>query len=337
MLNFMTKMFRKKDDTTEHYTLPSDDPEINPILVEDTGEDLALDEVASLNSQLLMPTPQIDAAGMSVRTRAVVEMKHGLNDLASHIRVLGQRLHAQSMGQTKLIEALSNLPHTIKEAVPGVEEQTNALAAVKLALDDQTRASRTFIEALRPLPQFMQAVSKLPEAAQQQMLAITELTRQLDEGNRATKEQGEQVRVMVEKLTTQGEERSVQVKEAVTVMTKLQKAQLKQAALAAKAQEASRASQRRRHTEMVETQQQRLTAMQRDQGRHFGRIEEHFRRSSKRQIAFTGAAVGLAVGSLVLAVMVMTGLVKLPVGEATPTAVQETERNVDGSAVVEGR
>lgn len=335
MLNFMTKMFRKKEETTEDYSLPSDDPELNPILVEDEEAQLSQREVASLNSQLLIPASQLDATGMSVRTRAVVEMKHGLNDLASHIRVLGQRLHAQSMGQAKLIEALSSLPQTIKQAVPNAQEQTNALAAMKIALDNQGKANRDFIQAMKPLPEFVQAASKLPEAAQKQMLAISALTTQLEEGNLATKEQGEQVRVMVETLTAQGNEKTAQMKDAVEVMTKLQKAQLKQAALVVKSHEATRASQRRHHTEIAQTQQQRLVAMQRDQGRHFGRIEEHFRKSARRQVAFVGTAVGLAAAALLLAVFVMSGVVKLPVGNEAPTADQNTERNVDGSAVVE--
>ncbi len=331
MFSMIKRMFRRKPSTVADYQLPSDDPELNPILIEDDSE-IQLQEVATLNSRLLAPVEQ---TGMSARTMAVVEIKNGLGDLASHIRVLGQRLHAQSMGQSKLIEALSNLPQTIKEVIPNTQEQTNALCAMKLALDDQAEANRQFVEAMKPLPQFMQAAANLPETARKQMWALNELTKQLEEGNRATKEQGDQVKVMVEALAADSGAKSEQFNGAVEELTKLQKAQLKQAALAVKSNEMSRHSQRRHHTELSRQQHDRWMSLQQDQNRNFNRIEEHFKQSARRQMVLTGAALGLAVGAVTLAVLLVTGLVKMPGSDSQPTADAPTERSVDPNAVVE--
>ena len=151
MFKKLTRMFRKKT-VEETYELPSDNPEINPILVEDDDE-IPPEEVVMLNSRLLAPVNPMDPSSMSVRTRAVVEMKNGLTDLGQHIRMLGQRLHAQSMGQSKLIEALSNLPEVLKDVLPNADEQNRALGALKLAMDEQTDANRTFVDALKRLSQ----------------------------------------------------------------------------------------------------------------------------------------------------------------------------------------
>ncbi len=336
MFKIVTRMFRKKSDKTEaDYQLPTDDPELNPILVEDDGDEPREQEVAALNSQLLAPINPLDPAAMSVRTRAVVEMKNGLNDLASHIRVLGQRLHAQSMGQSKLIEALSNLPQTIKEVVPTGEAQTNALAAMKIALDKQSHANHRFVEAMKPLPEFMKSIVNLPETARKQMWAITQLTEQLERSNNAVKEQGDQVKVMVEKLAEGNDERSMEISATLEQLANLQKTQVKHSALAVKSSELARQSQRRHQTEALTTQQNRLAAMQRDQCRHFNRIEEHFKSSARRQLAMTGVAVGIAAGAVTLAVLLATGTVKLQDTTSPATADTSTERVVDGDATVQ--
>jgi chromosome segregation ATPase len=335
MFKLVTRMFRKKTDKpAADYQLPTDDPEVNPILVEDDGEELAPQEAATLNSQLLVPINTLDPAAMSVRTRAIVEMKNGLGDLASHIRVLGQRLHAQSMGQSKLIEALTRLPQTIKDVIPSGEAQTNALAAMKIALEDQSNANRQFVDAMKPLPEFMKSVANLPETARKQMWAITQLTEQLDRSNDAVKEQGDQVKVMVEKLASGNDERSAELSATLEQLANLQKTQVKQTTLAVKSSELARKSQRRHQTEALTTQQTRLAAMQRDQSRHFNRIEEHFKTSARRQFAMTAVAVGLAIGAVTLAVLMATGTIKLTDTSPVRTAETPTERAVDSNAVV---
>jgi hypothetical protein len=334
MFKFVTRMFKKTEDAQpeETYQLPSDDPEVNPILVEDDGEEIPAEEVVMLNSRLLAPVNPQDPSSMSVRTRAVVEMKNGLNDLGSHIRMLGQRLHAQSMGQAKLIEALSTLPGTLQQVLPNVEEQNKVLGAMKLALDEQAESNKTFVDALKPLPGFVSAVANLPETAKKQMWAINELTKQLEDGNSQAKEQSEQVKVMVETLADANSTKAEEMQKTVTQMTKIQKAQLKQAALSVKSQELARRSQRRHHSEVSRTQQNRLTSMQRDQSRHFNRIEEHFKRTSRMQFAMTGVAVALAVAALTFATLLITGAVDLP-GAKQPTAKVQAQP-VDDSAVV---
>ena len=332
MFKFVTRMFKKKQAEAEPYQLPSDDPELNPILVEEDGDEIPAEEVVMLNSRLLAPVNPLDPANMSVRTRAVVEMKNGLTDLGQHVRMLGQRLHAQSMGQSRLIEALATLPATLKEVLPNVEEQNRALGALKLALDEQSEANRTFVDALKPLPQFVQATANLPETVKKQMWAINELTRQLEEGNSQAREQSEQVKVMVETLSQGNDAKAAELKSAVEEMNKFQKAQLKQAALAVKSSELARRSQRRHQTEIARSQQSRLSAMQHDQSRHFNRIEEHFRRSSRAQFALTGVAVMLAVAAMTFAMLMVTGVIELP-QHAQPTA-ETLERTVDQDAVV---
>ena len=335
MFKFVSRMFRKKKTGTPEYQLPTDDPELNPILVEEDGDEPLELEMAGVNSQLLATINPNDPANMSVRTRAVVEMKNGLSDLASHIRVLGQRLHAQSMGQSKLIEALTLLPQTIKDVMPDGEAQTNALAAMKLALDDQSSANRQFVEALKPLPEYMKQVADLPETARRQMSAITQLTDQLERSNEAVKEQGDQVKVMVEKLAEGNDERSMEISATLEQLANLQKTQVKHAALAVKSSELARRSQRRHQAEALTTQQSKLAAMQRDQSRHFNRIEEHFRSSAKKQLALTGVAAGLALGAMALAVLMATGVVKLSDNAPATTATQPAERVVDKDAVVQ--
>jgi chromosome segregation ATPase len=336
MIKFVTRMFKKDErENTEDYQLPTDDPEVNPILVEDDGDDVPLQEIASLNSQLLAPADVQDPSGLSVRTRAVVEMQNGLTDLASHIRVLGQRLHAQSMGQSKLIEALSNLPQTIKEVLPDVQEQTNALAALKLAMDEQTAANKTFVDALKPLPKFVETAANLPEAARKQIVVLNELTKQLEDGNTKTQAQSEQVKVMVRTLAASTGKSAEQVTQVVTNLTKLQKAQLKQAALAVKSSELARRDQKRHHTEVAKNQQNRLAAMQRDQTRHFNRIEEHFKRNSRRQLAVAGTAVALAVAAVTFAVVMSSGSFSADKSDAAFPMADNTERVIDGNAVVE--
>jgi hypothetical protein len=325
MFKFVTRLFQKKA-AEPAYQLPSDDPELNPIVV-DESEDIPMEEVVALNSRLLAPV----VPEMSARSRAVIEIKTGLNDLGDHIRSLGQRLHAQSMGQAKLIETLSMLPETLKGVLPNVEEQNRALGALKLALDEQAEANRTFVDALKPLPQFVETVANLPETAKKQMWAINELTKQLEAGNAQAVEQSEQVRVMVQTLNA-GQDAQVGVlKGAVEDLTKFQRAQLKQQALAVKSNELARRSQRRHQVEMSRTQQSRLNAMQKDQSRHFNHIEEHFRKTARTQFALTGVAVMLAVAALTFATLLITGVISLP---ASPAPVAEQPRVVDADAVV---
>ena len=333
MFKKLTRMFRKKQEEPT-YELPSDNPEINPILIEDDGEEIPPEEVVMLNSRLLAPVNAQDPSSMSVRTRAVVEMKNGLTDLGDHIRMLGQRLHAQSMGQAKLIEALSGLPETLKDVLPDADEQNRALGALKLALDEQTDANRTFVESLKPLPQFVSTMANLPETAKKQMWAINELTKQLEEGNTQAKEQGDQVKVMVETLAAANGEKSEELQKTVEQLTKFQKAQLKQAALAVKSNELARRSQRRHHNEVARSQQSRLTAMQRDQSRYFNRIEEHFKRSSRTQFILTGAAGLIAIAALTFAVLMGSGVIDFGKKHVQPTAETQVERPSDDSAVV---
>jgi hypothetical protein len=325
MFKFVTRLFQKKP-AEPAYQLPSDDPGVNPIVV-DESEDIPMEEVVALNSRLLMPV----APEMSARSRAVVEIKTGLNDLGQHIRCLGQRLHAQSMGQAKLIEALSTLPETLKGVLPNVEEQNRALGALKLALDEQAEANRTFVDALKPLPEFVQTVANLPETAKKQMWAINELTKQLEAGNQQAVEQSEQVKVMVQTLSAGNEAQTGVLKGAVEDLTKFQRAQLKQQALAVKSNELARRSQRRHQVEMSRTQQSRLSTMQKDQSRHFNRIEEHFRHTARTQFALTGVAVMLAVAALTFATLLITGVISLPASQAP---VAEQPRVVDSKAVV---
>lgn len=337
MFKFVTRIFRKKAPAASpapEYTLPSDDPDTNPIIVEDDGVEPVMHEVAALNSRLLAPVDPLDPAGMSARTRAVVEIKSGLNDLGSHIRMLGQRMHAQSMGQARLIEALSNLPATLRDVIPNTEEQTRALAAMKLALDEQAEANRNFVEAMKPLPAFVEAAANLPETARKQMWAINELTKQLEEGNRDAKAQGEQVKVMVETIAASQSASGEQVREAVGELTKLQKAQLKQAELAVKSAELARRSAQQHHLQVERSQQSRMTAIARDQTRHFNRIEEHFRKTARTQFVLTGVAVVLAVAALAFAGLVMGGVVKLPASQQPATTVQHDSPKVDPDAVV---
>ncbi|MHC4839871.1 MAG: hypothetical protein ACYTDT_02780, partial [Planctomycetota bacterium] len=203
MFKFVTKMFRKKpqpEAVESTYELPSDDPEINPVLVQEIGDSVQLQEVASLNSQLLAPVTPNAPSAMSVRTRAVFEMNNGIQDLSDHVRSLGQRLHAQSMGQAKLVEVLTGLPSILKEALPDKHEQNNALAALKLAMDEQNNNNKAFVDALKPLPKFVEAAANLPETARKQMWAMNELTKQLETSNDEAREQSSQVKLMVETI-----------------------------------------------------------------------------------------------------------------------------------------
>lgn len=340
MLKFVTKMWKKKEDeeieTQEGYELPSDNPELNPVLVEDDGEEIPEEEVVTLNSRLLAPVNPLDTSGMSVRTRAIVEMKNGLSDLGGHIRMLGQRLHAQSMSQAKLVDALSGLPDTLKQVLPNVEEQTKALAALKMAMDEQTDANRVFVDALKPLPKFVETAGKLPEAAKEQMKAISKLTAQLEQGNLSSQEHSEQVKVLVETLNDSSNAKSEEMKDAVEKLTKYQKAQLKQAALAVKTGELARRSQRRHQSEMQRTQANRLANMQRDQSRHFNRIEEHFKRNSRKQFVMTGVAAVVAVAAIAFAALLVTGVVDLKGTDlnTTPaTAEQHSAPSTDNTVV----
>jgi hypothetical protein len=331
MLQRITRWFRrgKADRTVEQpYVLPSDDPEVSPIIVEEPDE-VHLAEVASLNSALLARiTP--DASGMSVRTRAVVEIKSGLEDLGSHVRSLGQRLQAQTMSNARLIEALSNLPQMLREVIPNGEEQNRALCAMKLALDEQTEANRHFVEALKPLPEFVRAAGNLPETARKQMWAMEQLTEQMEKGNLAAQAQSEQVKVMVETLAQQETAKGAQVQGMVEQLTRFQRAQLRQQVNALKAGQEAMASQRRHQAELERTQQSKLNMIQREQGQNFLRLEEHFKSNARRQMAITGIAAALAIGALVFVALLATGLFK----DDQPSPIPEAERNIPAGTVV---
>lgn len=249
MLSFITRLFKKRPASMRvNYVLPSDNPDDNPVFVAD-GDSVELTEVASLNSRLLAPVDPMGMGGVSVRTRALIEMKNGFQDLATHVRSLGQRLHSQSMGQSRLIETLTKLPTMLREVIPNGEDQTRALASLKVALDEQACANQIVIEALKPLPAFVTAVCDLPIAAKQQVVALDELTRELERTNNEARTQSEQVKVMVESLVTNEKGKSEELKEAVVRLEEYQKAQLTGVQAQAQAADAQRRSQRRHHVE----------------------------------------------------------------------------------------
>lgn len=340
MFKFVTKIFSKKkttedtEDVSLNYELPSDDPGVNPVLIQEVGDSIQLQEVASLNSQLLAPA-QIDGSGMSVRTMAVFEMKNGIHDLSDHVRALGQRLHAQSMGQAKLVEVLTGLPAILKDALPDKHAQNNALGALKLAMDEQNNSNKAFVDALKPLPKFVEAAANLPETARKQMWAMNELTKQLEESNDEAREQSKDVKLMVETIVEQNGEKADQVKKVVENLTKYQKAQLKQAALTLKSSEVARKQAGKHQQQVQRGQQNRMASMQRDQSRHFNRIEEHFKRSSRRQLMATGLAVGLAVVATTFAALVATGIIDFGGEAKAPVAVEQSDRAGTDNTVVE--
>ncbi|KAA0213185.1 hypothetical protein EDM80_08495 [bacterium] len=336
MLKFITRFFRKRGNSDtpvrDNYVLPSDNPDQNPVIVMDE-DGIDLTEVASLNSRLLAPVDSLGLSGMSVRTRALIEMKNGFTDLSTHIRSLGQRLHAQSLGQSRLIETLTKLPTMLREVIPNGEEQTKALAALKVALDEQACANQVVIESLKPLPAFVQAVCELPQAARQQVVALDELTRELERTNNEARTQSEQVKVMVESLVTNEKGKSEELKEAVSRMEQFQQAQLAGVQVQAKAAEATRRSQRRHHLEVARKQAEQLASLNREQGRYFARMEEHMHKSARRMMWVAGSAVGLAIISTLVAVLFATGMLDLGTDAARPALVAPAERTT-GDAVV---
>ena len=333
MFKSLKKMFGRQA-AEPVYQLPSDDPELNPILVTDESPEPGLDEIASLNSQLLVPAIPDNPGAASARSRAIVEMKTGLQDLGTHIRSLGQRLHAQSMAQAKLVDALSTLPQTLKEIIPNGEEQTRVMAALKLSMDAQSASHEKFVESLKPLPQFIESAATLPEAAKRQMQVIESLTSQLRCDNRNARQQSEQVKVMVESMADRREAGAVKVEDGLRNLNKVQRAQLRQAALAVKSSELARRSQRRHHADLEKRQGLKLEYMRRNQSQRFGRMEVHFRQSARRQTIMTGAAVLLAVLALVFAVLVSTGTLQLGGAAAPQAAAQPDDRGGTDSAHV---
>jgi hypothetical protein len=332
MFKFVTRMMRKNKDHAE-YHLPSDNPEINPILVEEDGEDVTMEEVAVLNSSLLTPVMPDDPAGLSYRTRAIVEMKTGLADLGEHIRLLGQRLQAQSIGQGRLIEALSGLPETLRAVLPQGEDQTRALAALKLALDEQTDANRHFVQALKPLPRFIEAAASLPETAKQQLQALTELTRQFESSNLEARRQGEQVRVLIETLHEDSGQQTEQVKQAVQELAVIQKGQLKAATIAAKAAELARRSQRRYHAENAAAREQLASGLRADQSRRLNSLNEQVRKAFRKQFAVAGAAVGAAALAITFAVLLATGVIRLSPAQPDANTVEQTTQGATETLV----
>jgi chromosome segregation ATPase len=234
------------------------------------------------------------------------------------------------MSNARLIEALTGLPQMLREVIPSSEEQTRALAAMKLALDEQAEANRQFVEALKPLPEFVRAAANLPETARKQMWALEQLTSQLEQGSNAAREQGEQVKVMVETLVQQNAEKGAQVQGMVENLARYQRAQLRQQVNALKAGQEALASQRRHQAELERAQQSRLNLIQRQQAQSFERLEEHFRSGARRQMVITGIAAVLAIGALVFAALVASGVF----GGSKPAPQAEAERRIPAGAVV---
>lgn len=333
MLSFITRLFKKRPASMRvNYVLPSDNPDDNPVFVAD-GDSVELTEVASLNSRLLAPVDPMGMGGVSVRTRALIEMKNGFQDLATHVRSLGQRLHSQSMGQSRLIETLTKLPTMLREVIPNGEDQTRALASLKVALDEQACANQIVIEALKPLPAFVTAVCDLPIAAKQQVVALDELTRELERTNNEARTQSEQVKVMVESLVTNEKGKSEELKEAVVRLEEYQKAQLTGVQAQAQAADAQRRSQRRHHVEVARKQAEHLASLNREQGRYFTRMEEQMSKSARRMMWVAGSAVGAAVVAVMFAVLMAAGVINLNEEPKLAAPTVKTERNV-GDAVV---
>jgi hypothetical protein len=333
MLSFITRLFKKRPASMRvNYVLPSDNPDDNPVFVAD-GDSVELTEVASLNSRLLAPVDPMGMGGVSVRTRALIEMKNGFQDLATHVRSLGQRLHSQSMGQSRLIETLTKLPTMLREVIPNGEDQTRALASLKVALDEQACANQIVIEALKPLPAFVTAVCDLPIAAKQQVVALDELTKELERTNNEARTQSEQVKVMVESLVTNEKGKSEELKEAVVRLEEYQKAQLTGVQAQAQAAEAQRRSQRRHHVEVARKQAEHLASLNREQGRYFARMEEQMSKSARRMMWVAGSAVGAAVVAVMFAVLMATGVINLHEDPKVAAPAEKTTRNV-GDAVV---
>ncbi len=335
MLKFITRLFRKRSSSQplDKYELPSDNPDSNPVIVVDEdGVDVT--EVASINSRLLASVDSCGMPGMSVRTRALVEMKNGFQDLATHIRSLGQRLHSQSLGQSRLIETLSKLPTMLREVIPNGEDQTRALCALKIALDDQASANQIMIESLKPLPAFVSAVCDLPIAAKQQVVALDELTKELERTNNEARTQSDQVKVMVESLVTNEKDKSEELKTAVQSLEQYQQAQLKAAQMQLKSAEMTRRSQRRHHVEVSRKQAEQLAALNREQGRYFSRMEDQMGKSARRMLWVAGSAVGVAVVSMLIAALLATGVIDLGLGNpAQPVQAVQPSRET-GNAVV---
>lgn len=333
MLSFITRLFKKRPASMRvNYVLPSDNPDDNPVFVAD-GDSVELTEVASLNSRLLAPVDPMGMGGVSVRTRALIEMKNGFQDLATHVRSLGQRLHSQSMGQSRLIETLTKLPTMLREVIPNGEDQTRALASLKVALDEQACANQIVIESLKPLPAFVTAVCDLPIAAKQQVVALDELTKELERTNNEARTQSEQVKVMVESLVTNEKGKSEELKEAVVRLEEYQKAQLTGVQAQAQAAEAQRRSQRRHHVEVARKQAEHLASLNREQGRYFARMEEQMSKSARRMMWVAGSAVGAAVVAVMFAVLMATGVINLHEDPKVAAPAEKTTRNV-GDAVV---
>lgn len=333
MLSFITRLFKKRPASMRvNYVLPSDNPDDNPVFVAD-GDSVELTEVASLNSRLLAPVDPMGMGGVSVRTRALIEMKNGFQDLATHVRSLGQRLHSQSMGQSRLIETLTKLPTMLREVIPNGEDQTRALASLKVALDEQACANQIVIEALKPLPAFVTAVCDLPIAAKQQVVALDELTKELERTNNEARTQSEQVKVMVESFVTNEKGKSEELKEAVVRLEEYQKAQLTGVQAQAQAAEAQRRSQRRHHVEVARKQAEHLASLNREQGRYFARMEEQMSKSARRMMWVAGSAVGAAVVAVMFAVLMATGVINLHEDPKVAAPAEKTTRNV-GDAVV---
>lgn len=333
MLSFITRIFKKRPVSMRvNYVLPSDNPDANPVLVND-GDSIEIAEVASLNSRLLAPVDPMGLGGVSVRTRALIEMKNGFQDLSTHIRSLGQRLHAQSLGQSRLIETLTKLPTMLREVIPNGEDQTRALASLKVALDEQACANQIVIEALKPLPAFVTAVCDLPIAAKQQVVALDELTRELERTNNEARTQSDQVKVMVESLITSETGKSEELKEAVTRLEEYQKAQLAGVQAQAQAAEAQRRSQRRHHVEVARKQAEHLASLNREQGRYFTRMEEQMSKSARRMMWVAGSAVGAAVVAVMFAVLMATGVINLSDEPKVAAPLEKAPRHA-GDAVV---
>jgi hypothetical protein len=183
------------------------------------------------------------------------------------------------------------------------------------------------------LPAFVTAVCDLPIAAKQQVVALDELTKELERTNNEARTQSNQVKVMVESLVTNEKGKSEELKEAVVRLEEYQKAQLTGVQAQAQAAEAQRRSQRRHHVEVARKQAEHLASLNREQGRYFTRMEEQMSKSARRMMWVAGSAVGAAVVAVMFAVLMATGVINLNEEPKVAAPAEKTVRNV-GSAVV---
>jgi hypothetical protein len=150
---------RSADEAAGRYVLPSDDPELSPITITDQSAEL-------LPAECELPLEAAPSA--SVRTVAAVQ--DGLAELASQVRTLGQRVQAQAMGNARLLEALQDLPNSLRSAMPGGADHSGALDAMREAMAASAASTARLCEALAPL-------RDLPAKATEQLTAMRQVAR----------------------------------------------------------------------------------------------------------------------------------------------------------------